>query len=123
MPRRFRNKAQIELAIGSEELAPVISRMPPLRRPQDASFRVLYAGRYVDYKGMHLGLPAFARLVEADPEARLTMVGEGPAKRRWQKPSLISSQMQPRRVRIARSRELLSRQNRFVKVDSKPRSL
>jgi glycosyltransferase involved in cell wall biosynthesis len=57
--------------------------MPPLR--QDASFRVLYAGRYVDYKGMHLGLPAFARLVEADPEARLTMVGEGPAKRRWQK--------------------------------------
>jgi glycosyltransferase involved in cell wall biosynthesis len=85
MPRRFRNKAQIELAIGSEEPAPVIGRLPPLRRPQDASFRVLYAGRYVDYKGMHLGLPAFARLSETDPAARLTMVGDGPAKRRWQK--------------------------------------
>jgi glycosyltransferase involved in cell wall biosynthesis len=85
MPRRFRNKAQIELAIGSEELSPATGRILSPRTPHDGSFRVLYAGRYVDYKGMHLGLPAFARLIETDPGARLTMVGEGPAKRRWQK--------------------------------------
>jgi glycosyltransferase involved in cell wall biosynthesis len=85
MPRRFRNKAQIELAIGSEELSPVTGRILSPRTPHDGSFRVLYAGRYVDYKGMHLGLPAFARLIKTDPGARLTMVGEGPAKRRWQK--------------------------------------
>jgi glycosyltransferase involved in cell wall biosynthesis len=34
---------------------------------------------------MHLGLPAFARLIEAYPEARLTMVGHGPVERRWRK--------------------------------------
>jgi glycosyltransferase involved in cell wall biosynthesis len=85
MPRRFRNKAQIELAIGSEELASTVGRVPRPRAPHDACFRVLFAGRFVDYKGMHLGLPAFARFIEADPNARLTMVGEGPAKRRWQK--------------------------------------
>src|SRR5882757_8003764 len=34
---------------------------------------------------MHLGLPAFARLVDTEPDARLTMVGQGPAERRWRK--------------------------------------
>jgi glycosyltransferase involved in cell wall biosynthesis len=85
LPRRFRDKAQIELAIGAEEPEATIGRSVPPRRLQDGCFRVLFAGRFVDYKGMHLGLPAFARLVEAVPTARLTMAGEGPKKRRWQK--------------------------------------
>jgi glycosyltransferase involved in cell wall biosynthesis len=85
MPRRFRNKAQIELAIGVEESTSIFSRIPPPRTPQNAPFRVLYAGRFIDCKGMHLGLPAFARLIDADPDARLTMVGQGPAERRWRK--------------------------------------
>jgi glycosyltransferase involved in cell wall biosynthesis len=34
---------------------------------------------------MHLGLPAFARLLKARPDARLTMIGHGSAKARWQK--------------------------------------
>src|SRR3546814_11989153 len=34
---------------------------------------------------MQLGLPGFARLVQAGPDARLTMAGDGPLKRRWQK--------------------------------------
>ena len=86
MPRRFRNKVQIELAIGAEEeSAPLIGRILPPRRPQDRCFRVVYAGRFIDCKGMHLGLPAFARLVDADPDARLTMVGAGPEERRWRK--------------------------------------
>jgi glycosyltransferase involved in cell wall biosynthesis len=86
MPRRFRNKVQIELAIGAEEeTPPLTSRILPPRKPQDGRFRILYAGRFIDCKGMHLGLPAFARLVHAEPQARLTMVGEGPAERRWRK--------------------------------------
>lgn len=85
MPRRFRNKVQIELAIGAEESASITRRILPPQTLQDAPFRVLYAGRFVDCKGMHLGLPAFARLVDADPDAQLTMVGEGPAERRWRK--------------------------------------
>jgi glycosyltransferase involved in cell wall biosynthesis len=85
MPPRFRDKAQIELAIGAEEMSPPIAGRPGRAKPPGAHFRVLYAGRFIDCKGMHLGLPAFARLVEAVPHARLTMVGEGPAQRRWRK--------------------------------------
>lgn len=85
MPRRFHHKAQIELAIGTEETAAATSAIRPPRAPHDGCFRVLFAGRFVDYKGMHLGLPAFARLARACPEARLTMVGEGSAKQRWQR--------------------------------------
>jgi glycosyltransferase involved in cell wall biosynthesis len=84
MPRRFRDKARIELAIGTEESAPVVDGFGP-RAPRDASFRVLYAGRFIDCKGMHLGLPAFARFVEVDPGGRLTMVGDGPSGPRWRK--------------------------------------
>jgi glycosyltransferase involved in cell wall biosynthesis len=86
MPRRFRDKVHIELAIGAEEEAtPLVGRIVPLRKPPRRHFRILYAGRFIDCKGMHLGLPAFARLVQAEPQARLTMVGEGPAGRRWRK--------------------------------------
>lgn len=85
LPRRFRDKAQVELAIGTEESEVASCRVLPARPPSNGCFRVLYAGRFVDYKGMHLGLPAFARLVEAVPNARLTMAGEGPMKCRWQK--------------------------------------
>jgi glycosyltransferase involved in cell wall biosynthesis len=85
MPGRFRNKAQIELAIGTGESALRVGRILPPRTRQDACFRILYAGRFIDCKGMHLGLPAFARLIDVDPGARLTMVGHGPVERRWRK--------------------------------------
>jgi len=85
MPSGFRAKAEVELAIGTEEQPPGNRDMPLRERFASAPFRVLYAGRFVDYKGMHLGLPAFARLAQAMPDARLTMVGEGPLERRWRK--------------------------------------
>ncbi|HLT76230.1 MAG TPA: glycosyltransferase [Ferrovibrio sp.] len=84
LPQRFRDKARVELAIGAEDMEAAIGRAVP-RPPRQDCFRVLYAGRFVDYKGMHLGLPAFARLVQAVPSARLTMAGDGPMKRRWQR--------------------------------------
>jgi glycosyltransferase involved in cell wall biosynthesis len=86
MPQRFRNKAQIELAIGAEEeTAPLSGGMSSSREQRGSCFRVLFAGRFVDSKGMHLGLPAFAQLVDVEPDARLTIVGYGPAERRWRK--------------------------------------
>jgi glycosyltransferase involved in cell wall biosynthesis len=86
MPQRFRNKVQIELAIGAEEeAAPLRGGISSFREQREACFRVLFAGRFVDSKGMHLGLPAFARLVDAEPDARLTIVGDGPAEGRWRK--------------------------------------
>jgi glycosyltransferase involved in cell wall biosynthesis len=85
MPRRFRAKVRIELAIGAEQAPAELRPSTPSGGRRGGAFRVLYAGRFVDYKGMHLGLPAFARLLRAEPHARLTMVGEGGAKRRWEK--------------------------------------
>jgi glycosyltransferase involved in cell wall biosynthesis len=85
MPSVFRGKAKVELAIGAEDQPSGMRVMPLRERMADTRFRVLYAGRFVDYKGMHLGLPAFAHLVRAMPDAQLTMVGEGPQEGRWRR--------------------------------------
>jgi glycosyltransferase involved in cell wall biosynthesis len=85
MPRRYRDKAQVELAIGAEEPAPIGQAVLPPQTTQNSGLRVLYAGRFIDCKGMHIGLPAFARLIDADPDAQLTMVGQGSAEQRWRK--------------------------------------
>jgi glycosyltransferase involved in cell wall biosynthesis len=85
MPRRFRHKVRVELAIGAGESASN-SPTPRLSRVvREERFSVLYAGRFIDCKGMHLGLQAFARLLEATSHARLTMIGHGPVERRWRK--------------------------------------
>jgi glycosyltransferase involved in cell wall biosynthesis len=86
IPRRYRCKTHIELAIGIdgpgiEGVSEAGKASPTTAR--GGGLRVLYAGRFVDYKGMHVGLRGFARLAHKDPAARLTMVGEGPSKRRW----------------------------------------
>lgn len=81
IPRRYRDKTDIELAIGIESLPESAKAAPSVRQE---GLRVLYAGRFVDYKGMNFGLRGFSRLAQGDPTARLTMVGEGPAKSRWQ---------------------------------------
>lgn len=84
LPESYRHKAQVELAIAvsaaHDDKAPPVAVARPGAAP-----RVLFAGRFVDYKGMHLGLPAFARMLEAYPDARLTMVGSGPRKSQWQR--------------------------------------
>ena len=85
MPSAVHGKARIELAIGTEQQLTGKQRMPLRRRSPDDPFRVLYAGRFVDYKGMHLGLPAFAQLAQTIPGVRLTMVGKGPLEKRWRK--------------------------------------
>lgn len=84
LPRRYRQKAAIELAIGIDGVPAVGWPIETWPEPRMKGPRVLYAGRFIDCKGMHLGLPAFAKLLESHPDAKLTMVGEGPAKDRWQ---------------------------------------
>lgn len=44
---------------------------------------VLYAGRFLHWKGMHIGLKAFAAASRKNPNIRLLMVGDGPAAAHW----------------------------------------
>jgi glycosyltransferase involved in cell wall biosynthesis len=79
LPRSSRSKAKCQLEIG---IATAPQRSPPADRIA-GDFRILYAGRFVYWKGMGLGLRAFAQLQQTVPQATLTMVGEGPDEKHW----------------------------------------
>jgi glycosyltransferase involved in cell wall biosynthesis len=74
VPSRFRHKCLVQTAIGTDAEAVATARRPARR----TAFRVLYVGRLIYLKGLHLGLMAFARFRHAHPEAHLTVIGSGP---------------------------------------------
>jgi glycosyltransferase involved in cell wall biosynthesis len=74
IPGRYRGKCRVHLEVGTPGAAP-----PPLRRQAAPErLRVLYVGRLVYWKGLHLGMMAFARLLERHPGAQFTVIGAGP---------------------------------------------
>ncbi|OAD18722.1 glycosyl transferase, group 1 family protein [Candidatus Thiomargarita nelsonii] len=80
IPKKFRSKTQLYLGIGLTAL----DQLETVQKHNNSNyFQVLYAGRFLHWKGMHLGLPAFARLLKIMPEARMTLVGNGPDEKRW----------------------------------------
>ncbi|BCL60058.1 hypothetical protein DGMP_07510 [Desulfomarina profundi] len=81
IPKKFWPKTKVLLEIGIEKNKCYISSMQPLNEAMP--FRVLFVGRFIYWKGMHLGIRAFAHLVEKVPCARLTMVGKGSDAGRW----------------------------------------
>jgi glycosyltransferase involved in cell wall biosynthesis len=81
LPGRYRGKVAVQMEIGIDE----VSRLPRPEREADAPFRLLYAGRFVYWKGMHLGLKAFAEFCHGGGKARLTMLGGGPEARAWRR--------------------------------------
>lgn len=74
IPPRFRDKCVVQVELGTDG-HPGAARM---RRRENGSFRLLYVGRLVYWKGLHLALMAFARLRADHPWATLTVVGSGP---------------------------------------------
>lgn len=84
IPRRYRSKCIVHLGIGIDERDVALD---PLAREhgEEWSFRVLYAGRHVHWKGMEFGLREFARLLRSYPIAGLSLAGEGPAQGHWRK--------------------------------------
>jgi len=84
LPRKYRQKGIVQLAIGfhSSELTAAPEQYSP-GPITNSSFKVLYVGRVLFWKGMCLGLAAFARLIEKRPDAQLTIVGSGPDQQRW----------------------------------------
>ena len=80
IPKKFRYKTQLYLGIGLSE---------QLNREQKHNnanpFQVLYAGRFLHWKGMRLGFAAFKYLLKTVPNARLTLVGDGKDAKGWQR--------------------------------------
>lgn len=85
IPEKERRKTNVQL--------PIVYT-PSLEKEQEQDIggektgygiNLLYAGRFLEWKGMTLGLAAFSHLLKTYPEAHLTMVGSGPAEKRWKK--------------------------------------
>jgi glycosyltransferase involved in cell wall biosynthesis len=80
LPERYRHKARTMIEIGIDMPAPDLS---PAATGGKAT-RLLYVGRFLDWKGMGLGLRAVALLQRDDFPVKLTLLGQGPALGRWQ---------------------------------------
>lgn len=75
IPEKYRDKCLVQAEVGTHGDHAV----PPCRGVRnDGCFQVLYVGRLVYWKGLHLGLAAFARFRETHANARLTIIGGGP---------------------------------------------
>jgi glycosyltransferase involved in cell wall biosynthesis len=81
LPARWHDKTAVHLEIGTREIA---ARPPPERAP-GAPLRLLFAGRFLYWKGMHLGLLGLAELFRRGVDARLTMLGRGPDEQSWRR--------------------------------------
>lgn len=80
VPRAYRAQCEVFLEIGTEQNAgkAMPHRHGSATMPQAGSLRVLYVGRLIYLKGLHLALPAFAHLLQTHPGSRFTIVGSGP---------------------------------------------
>ncbi len=75
LPQRFANRTTIALEIGTLPREGVI----PRKRVDGRPLRLLYAGRLLGWKGIHLGLAAIAHARAAGVDAEFHIVGDGPA--------------------------------------------
>jgi glycosyltransferase involved in cell wall biosynthesis len=78
VPQKYRNKCEVRLAVGLTLQQLGFSR----RKPADShhELRCLYAGRLLQWKGLHLALMAMQGLQTHSTPVRLTIIGDGPAK-------------------------------------------
>lgn len=81
LPRHAQRKAEVMLGIGGNEIE---NSSRTLRREPNATFSILFVGRFLYWKGMKYGLDAVARLLEDSADWRLTMIGDGPCLKQWQ---------------------------------------
>ncbi|HEY9857844.1 MAG TPA: glycosyltransferase family 4 protein [Stenomitos sp.] len=74
LPRCYQGKATVQLAIGTP---PVTTEHGPRQRPP-GELRLMFAGRLLSWKGLHLALRALSELRREVPGASLTVIGSGP---------------------------------------------
>jgi len=80
VPRRWRHKSTVHLAIGLPEHVPPAA--PCMAKRGAHNFRVLYVGRLLEWKAVDIALRAIAQVRQSHPGVRFTIVGDGPAKGR-----------------------------------------
>lgn len=68
----------LEIGIAPEK---IVDGLPP--GATDGVLRLLYVGRFLYLKGVHLGIQAMGQLVARGIQVELTMVGKGPEEAAW----------------------------------------
>lgn len=98
IPTQYHSKCKVELEVG-------INNIPDasIRSIQEGKIKILYAGRLIYWKGVHLAVKAYAILAKKHPEAEFTIVGSGPDEE-WLK-------------EIARQENVLDKINWIQRVD------
>jgi glycosyltransferase involved in cell wall biosynthesis len=81
LPTRDHDKVAVRLEIGTRE---IVDLARPEHRPGEP-LKLLFAGRFLYWKGMHLGFEGLSRLLDRGIEARLTMLGRGPSEAAWRR--------------------------------------
>jgi glycosyltransferase involved in cell wall biosynthesis len=76
--RRLLSRKMQQKSTGFIELALRPEQIGKPRNGRQTAPRLLYAGRLLYWKGVHIAISAFATLIHRVPEARLTIVGRGP---------------------------------------------
>lgn len=85
VPKHVGRRSRVALAIGChplEDHSPMLQPRPP------GKARLVYVGRLIGWKGLDLGLRAFKQVLETCPDARLTIIGDGLNRGRWQRLAL-----------------------------------
>lgn len=80
LPCQFHRKVEIQLAIG---FSVDEKEEPTVFETKDNVSKILYVGRFLYWKGMGLGIRAFALFAKKNPDALLTMVGQGNEENKW----------------------------------------
>ncbi|HEY0841825.1 glycosyltransferase family 4 protein [Methylotenera sp.] len=83
LPQIYQHKASCMLEIGIDQRNITITEKSALTNRQQ-SLHVVYVGRFIDIKGMDLGLRAIAKMRANGIPVRITMIGQGPAQKDWQ---------------------------------------
>jgi glycosyltransferase involved in cell wall biosynthesis len=81
VPQRHQAKVRIALQIGID--LPARGPEEPAATGADGPLRLLFVGRCLAWKGIHIGLEALAELLRRGRRVRLTVAGRGPAEARW----------------------------------------
>ena len=78
IPNKFRSKSKLINQLYMEKPKKI-----DFYRKRNSK-NILFVGRFISYKGMDIGLESFAFALKKDKSLKLTMVGEGSKKEKWQ---------------------------------------